>query len=83
MISGEARPQNPEISQGSSAMISGEARPQNPEISQGSSAMISKNLVAKADVLTKVFFFPICGDGWFGAEMWYQAYCWGAARKHG
>jgi len=59
MISGEARPQNPEISQGSSAMISGEARPQNPEISQGSSAMISKNLVAKADVLTKVFFFPI------------------------
>jgi len=25
-------------------------------------------LVAKADVLTKVFCFPICGDGWFGAD---------------
>ena len=35
-----------------------------------------RNLVAKADVLTEVFFFPICGDGCFGAEMWYQAYCW-------
>ena len=27
-----------------------------------------RNLVAKADVLTEVFFFPICGDGWFGAD---------------
>ena len=27
-----------------------------------------RNLVAKADVLTEVFFFPMCGDGWFGAD---------------